>query len=218
MPSETCKVRLSCLKFSDQLFYPTNVASHFAPFDVIYKTSTCNDQGFVRREASASWKENSSSAFCRYDNATTAHWNVTIGPRLQAKWNSSERGAACRHTRQLKWRKYLTLYCEHQKINLLSWKNHHWILPSATSDHSTSSILTFLKICITFNLPFLLPSPTWSCPHDAFQPTDQNNPIYSHYCLGIFIYVRISHKTKSDIPAVKLSCSKRQWKLQCPFN
>jgi len=69
-------VRLSCLKFSDQLLYPTNVASHFTPVDIIYKTSTCNDQGFVRCEASASWKENSSRAFCRHDNATRTHWNV----------------------------------------------------------------------------------------------------------------------------------------------
>ena len=148
---------------------------------------------------SASWKEQSSSAFCRYDSATTAHcrydsaatahWSVTIGPRLQTKWKSSERGAACRHTRQLKWRKCLTFYCEHQKRNLLSRKNHHWILPSATSDHSTSSIRACLKIYITFNLPFLLSSPTRSFPHDAFQPTDPNDLIYSHYCFGIFIYL-----------------------------
>jgi len=40
MPSETGKVRLSCLKFSDQLLYPTKVASHFTPVDVTYRTST----------------------------------------------------------------------------------------------------------------------------------------------------------------------------------
>jgi hypothetical protein len=135
-----------------------------------------------------------------------------IGPRLQAKWNSSERGAACRHTRQLKWRKCLTIYCEHQKRNLL-----HWILPSATSDDSTSSICTYLKICITFNLPCLLSSPTWSFLRDAFQPTDPNNLIYRHLCLRIFICFRVSHKIKSDVSTVKLRCSKRQWKLQCPF-
>jgi len=146
MPSETGKVRLSCRKFSDQLIYPTNVASHFPPVEVTYKTSTCNDQRFVRSEASASWKENSSSVFCSYDNATTTHWNVTIGPWHQAKWNSSERGAACRHTKQLKWRKCLTFYCEHQKKKLLSWKNHQWILPSATSVHSTSSVPMRIKI------------------------------------------------------------------------
>jgi hypothetical protein len=136
---------------------------------------------------SASWKENSSSAFCRHDSATTTH-----GPRLQTKWNRSECGAACPHTRQLKWRKCLTFHCEHQKRNLLSWKNHHWILPSATSDHCTSSISTCLKIYITFNLPFLLSSPTRSFPHDAFQPTDPNDLIYSHYCLGISIYFYVS--------------------------
>jgi hypothetical protein len=41
------KGRLSCLKFNDQLLYPTNVASHFTSVDVTYKTSTCNDQCFV---------------------------------------------------------------------------------------------------------------------------------------------------------------------------
>jgi len=60
-------------------------------------------------------------------------------------------------------------------------------LPEDTSVHSTSPIPPYLKICISFNLPFSLSSPAWSFPHEAFQPTDPNNPIYSLYCLAIFI-------------------------------
>jgi hypothetical protein len=152
MPSETCKVRLSCLKFSDQLLYPTNFASHFTAVDVIYKTSTWNDQGFVRCQRAERKIVPAPSVvrWCNYNTLKCNDWTSTPGKMEQQR--------ACRclsphETTKMKEMSSPLLWTPEKKCTIMK-EPHHWILPSATSNHSTYSIRTYLKIRITFNLPF----------------------------------------------------------------